>query len=287
VANCTSILPGALRVLLPAPSLQPLAPRIAVGPKPVDETAAAESVPEEPAPPDAKPVPVAPVAIPAFAAAAENLAGAEETGQRLRLWKYFAVLAAACGAIGAYLLLSPAGQESPGRASRAARQADPAVGGFGWTTEWAGDVEGSARGRQLTLYDASAGKRDYRMEFSGRIHVKSLGWVFRHADSRNYYLMKLEVLRPGTFPVVKLIRYAVVNGEEREHRQITLPFGVQVDTLHKVVLDVRGQRFTTSIQDKVVDVWTDGALKSGAVGFFHDRGDEGTIQAVRITMGGR
>jgi len=221
---------------------------------------------------------VAPVAIPAFAAAVENLAGAGETGERPRWWKYFAVLAA-CGAIGAYLLLSPAGQESAGRASRA-------VGGFGWTTEWAGDTDGSARGRQLKLYDASAGKRDYRMEFSGRIHVKSLGWVFRHTDSRNYYLMKLEVLRPGRFPVVKLIRYAVVNGEESEHRQITLPFGVQVDTLYKVALDVKGQRFTTSIQDQAVDLWIDGALKSGAAGFFHDRGEEGTIQAVRITMGG-
>jgi hypothetical protein len=46
------------------------------------------------------------------------------------------------------------------------------VGEQGWLTEWASDVAGSRRGRQLTLYRPSVNQSDYQMQFTGQIESK-------------------------------------------------------------------------------------------------------------------
>src|SRR5262249_47984289 len=70
------------------------------------------------------------------------------------------------------------------------------MGGAGWMSEWASDPTGSSRGRQISLYRPSMRMSNYRLEFTGRIEKKSLGWVFRASDSRNYYAGKLEAFSP-------------------------------------------------------------------------------------------
>src|ERR1700730_4001377 len=72
-----------------------------------------------------------------------------------------------------------------------------AVGEQGCSTDWASDAAGSRRGRQLTLYRPSVGMSDYQFQFVGQIESKALGWVFRQADTKNYYGMKIENIRPG------------------------------------------------------------------------------------------
>jgi len=66
------------------------------------------------------------------------------------------------------------------------------VGEQGWITEWASDRVGSRRGRQITFYRPSAQLSDYQMQFTAQIESKALGWVFRAADTNNYYGMKIE-----------------------------------------------------------------------------------------------
>src|SRR6476659_737778 len=101
------------------------------------------------------------------------------------------------------------------------------MGGAGWMSEWASDSTGSARGRQLSLYRPSMGMSNYRLEFSGRIERKSLGWVFRAVDSKNYYAGKLEAFPPGLAGT----HLAVIQGIEGPHIQRMLPIAAGAATM--------------------------------------------------------
>lgn len=155
------------------------------------------------------------------------------------------------------------------------------MGEAGWIAEWVTDPVGSSRGRQISLYRPSLPMSDYRLEFGGRIERKSLGWAFRRADSRNYYVAKLEASRPGG--AVNLIRYGVVRGVEDRHIQIPLA-GVSSSGPLKVRLDAKRSRFTIYVQDQVVADWEDARLKTGGVGFLSERDERAQVQAVQISF---
>ena len=44
----------------------------------------------------------------------------------------------------------------------------------------------------------------------GQIETKAIGWVFRAADPKNYYVAKIEIVKPGLEPTVALVRFAVI-----------------------------------------------------------------------------
>jgi hypothetical protein len=155
------------------------------------------------------------------------------------------------------------------------------MGSAGWVTEWASDRLGSARGRQISLYRPSAGMSDYRLEFQGRIERKSLGWVFRAADSRNYYVGKLEALRPGTSPLA-ITRFPVIAGVEGPHVQRVLAHSP--GDMLRVKLEARGSRFTIYVQNQVVEDWQDDRLKAGSVGFLNEREERGKVESIQISF---
>jgi hypothetical protein len=155
------------------------------------------------------------------------------------------------------------------------------VGEQGWITEWASDAAGSRRGRQLTLYRPSTQLSDYQMQFTGQIENKALGWVFRAADTNNYYGMKIEQDKPGS---VHYTRFAVVNGRESSVTEKSLPIAARADTAYNVRLEVNGPRFSVYIQDEPVELWADNRLKSGAVGFMNEAQEQGRTSAVRISF---
>jgi hypothetical protein len=151
------------------------------------------------------------------------------------------------------------------------------VGEGGWITDWAGDATGLHRGRQITIYKPSLTLSDYRIAFQGRVENASIGWVFRAADASNYYVMKLTQASSG----FKLTKYAVINGQEHEQASVAVPqpsagwFSIRVD--------VRGAKFSTFIDGKAIDVWTDEQLKAGGVGFLNDRGERADIKGIAIS----
>ena len=114
---------------------------------------------------------------------------------------------------------------------------------------------------------------DYRLEFLGRIERKSLGWVFRAVDSKNYYVGKLEALGPGPTSPLALTRFAVIGGVEGPHVQRVLAHS-PTDAF-KVKLEARGGRFTIFVQNQVVEDWQDDRLKAGSVGFLNEREERG------------
>ena len=155
------------------------------------------------------------------------------------------------------------------------------MGEAGWVTEWVTDPTGSSHGRQISLYRPSLPMSDYRLEFSGRIEHKSLGWAFRKTDSRNYYVGKLQASRPGG--PVNLIRYGVVRGVEDPHIQIPLPNVSSAGAL-KVRLDAKRARFTIYVQNQVVADWEDHRLQKGGVGFLSEREERGQVGSVQISF---
>jgi hypothetical protein len=156
------------------------------------------------------------------------------------------------------------------------------MGGGGWTTTWGSDSPVN-QNKQISIYRPSMALTDYRLEFRGQIDRKALGWIFRASNARNYYVMKLEMIKAGANPIVALMKYAVIDGKETTRTQIMLPFDVALDTIYSVRLDVKGDKFATYIQNKLVDHWTDDRIKAGGTGFYSDKGERAQIKSSQVS----
>jgi hypothetical protein len=151
------------------------------------------------------------------------------------------------------------------------------------TTSWSYDQAGFVRPGPLALFKPSLDLADYRVEFLGEIDQKAIGWVFRAEDLKNYYAMKLLVVKPGPLPLVDLVRYAVIDGKEGPQIHKPLPMTVRADMLYRVMVDVRGADFTVMAQGQVVDFWSDHRLQHGGVGFFSNRGERSRLRWVEVS----
>ncbi len=159
-----------------------------------------------------------------------------------------------------------------------------AAGEGGWMTDWATDLTGEKRGRQLTLYRPSMRMADYRMDFSGRIKRKSLGWVFRATNTNNYYGARIEIVRAGNFPTVALSRFSVIDGRETPAGQKLIPVRLRAETPYQVRFEAKGPKFTVWVQGRQVDLWEDDKLKSGGVGFFNERQELAKVLNFRLSV---
>jgi len=155
------------------------------------------------------------------------------------------------------------------------------IGGGGWTTNWGADAPIN-KGKQISLFRPSMSMTDYRFEFRGQIEKKAMGWIFRAANSKNYNVAKLEMIKPGLSPVIALIKYSVIKGVEGTHTQVMLPNDFKMDTVYHVRMDVKGNKYTTYVQDKLVDYWTDDQIKTGGAGFYTNIGERAQIKSSQI-----
>jgi hypothetical protein len=144
-------------------------------------------------------------------------------------------------------------------------------------TDW-GVEPGVRTLRDISVLRPTLSMSDYRLEFEAQIESKALGWIYRAQDVKNYYVSKLEIVKPGINPTVALVRYAVLNGEEQPHAQFPLNMPVRVDTTYKIRFDAVGDHFTTWVQDQKIDEWTDARLKTGGIGLYSDRGESRNLK---------
>ncbi len=172
-----------------------------------------------------------------------------------------------------------ASSNSSGPAATITDQTPPnmIIGGGGWATNW-GNQEPINKSKNISLFRPTLNMPDYRIEFRGQVEQKALGWVFRAKDPKNYYVMKIEMIKRGLNPVFALVKYAVLNGKENTHTQIMLEGDYRQDNVWRVRQDVRGNKFTTYVQDKLADYWTDDEIKTGGAGFYNDKGEYGQIK---------
>ena len=152
-----------------------------------------------------------------------------------------------------------------------------------WGKGWEYDPAGFVLTGPLALFRPSLELGDYRFEFLGQIDKKSLNWVFRAADHNNYYAMKIVLLRSAPSPKAVIQRYAVIDGIQDRVVQMAFPMTGRNDTFLRVRVDVRGQDFTTSVQDQVVDFWSDDRLDRGGVGFFSEKGERARLRWVEVS----
>jgi len=95
--------------------------------------------------------------------------------------------------------------------------------------------------------------------------------------------MKLAVTEPGPRPLVALVRYAVVDGKRESHGEQPLQVMMHNNRPYRVSVDVKGNRFLTSIEGQVVDSWSDDRLKSGGVGLFSEGSEKARVYWLKVT----
>lgn len=151
------------------------------------------------------------------------------------------------------------------------------------TQAWSYDQTGFVRPGPLALYRPSMGMSEYDFEFLGQMDTRSLSWVYRAEDLRNYHAAKLVMLKGGPLPTIGLDRFTVINGKEGPHKLVTLPLTVQQDTVYRVRMEVRGPDFSLYVQNQMVQFWTDTRLEAGGVGFFSSRGERSRVRWMQIS----
>jgi len=201
-----------------------------------------------------------------------------------------AVLAVA-GAIGAGVYLmggkstKPAPVVSGAPVSDVVEAGTLSVGEAGWIEDWAPQPPNPKVLRVLSILRGSLPLSDYRMEFEAQIESKALGWVYRALNPKNYYVTKLEIVKPGIEPTVEVAHFAMIDGEEQTRSHTPLTVKVRVDTSYKVRFEALGDRFTTYVEGQKVDEWTDNRIGRGGVGMYRERGESALLKGtVRMTL---
>ncbi|HLN02380.1 MAG TPA: hypothetical protein VK335_24045 [Bryobacteraceae bacterium] len=156
------------------------------------------------------------------------------------------------------------------------------TGAPGWADSWTYDATGFARPGRLALLAGSAPLSDYRLEFLAEIDKKAVAWVFRAADTRNYYACKLLESKRGTGAVFSIVRYAMVGGHEHLRIQLPLPLTATAKSMFRVRQEIRGDQFTTYLDGRIIDTWSDASLPTGGFGFFADPGETAYIRWVGV-----
>jgi hypothetical protein len=147
----------------------------------------------------------------------------------------------------------------------------------GWIEDWANVAKSN---RRISLLSGSVKLSDYRMEFQAQIETKAVGWVFRGLNPRNYYVAKLETIKPGLEPTVALVHFAVVDGHDENRVSVPLPMKLRVDTTYKIRFEAMGTHFSAWVQGQKIDEWTDNRFGSGGVGLFSEREEHSALQGI-------
>jgi hypothetical protein len=148
---------------------------------------------------------------------------------------------------------------------------------------WSFDSNGFVRPGSLALYRPSMGLTDYQLRFLGLIDKKALSFVTRAQDYKNYYVIKLVILKPGPLPTVGVTRYAVIDGKAEGRADVVAPINAMPDMLYRVDLDIHDDTYLLSLQGQIVDTWTEPRLTHGGIGFFTARGEQSRVRWVQLT----
>lgn len=230
--------------------------------------------------PESKRAPEQPVQESTAASAPMLVLGATvETRNKLPL--ILSVAGALALVAGGGVFLFTRGNASAPAAHHKAHTAPAPIADTDWSTDWSGKPP---RGERLSILRPSLNMSDYRIEFQGQIESKSLGWIFRAIDAKNYYALRLEIARPGAMAEIALVRTVLEAGQQKDRARIPLRTKFARDTVFKIRTDVEGPTFRTWIQGDLVDTWTDGRFKTGAFGLLTDAAGRAKLQMIQLSQ---
>lgn len=184
-----------------------------------------------------------------------------------------AVIVLSVGGV-AYLTLNSKSATAKPVAAEAHWEKGSQVNINGWIDDWAP----ADPLRRVTLLKGTENLINYRLEFTAQIQSKAIGWMFRGLNPKNYYVAKIEKIKPGLDPVVALVRYAVIDGRNEGRTEKILPMKVHADTSYKIRFDATGSRFAVWVMGTKVDEWQDSRLGSGGLGLYSESGEAPALQ---------
>jgi flagellar motor protein MotB len=133
---------------------------------------------------------------------------------------------------------------------------------------------------------------NYKTEFDVKVNKESAGWVVRAQNTSNFYLFKLGSEKAKAIPKNSLVRYIFSSGKylnslKREDAPgaagvVPLPFKVRNKDFYKVVVALRGNTITHSINGIEVDSWSDRTFDRGRFGFNASIIEMATIRNVSV-----
>jgi hypothetical protein len=169
----------------------------------------------------------------------------------------------------------------PGANAGIGADSSPAAAGT-WSRRTA-YVMGSNYPREILVYSGSDGLKNYRIEFGWAPDPRGVGLIFRATDSANYYATKLRLMQAGATPTLSAEHFAVIKGVEGTHSRKVITLG---PTRNEVLvrMDATGPSFTLYLQGIPADYWTDERFEAGSLGFYEDRGERPSLQALRFTL---
>ncbi len=148
---------------------------------------------------------------------------------------------------------------------------------------WRRHPDGYMQTGALALFAPTRNFSDYKLEFFGQIESKSVGWVVRAKDDKNYHAMKFTMLEAGLRPIIAMVHYDVVDGKPGHRTQTPLNVMVHNNTPFQVAVTVSGKHFVTSVDGEEVDNYREDAMPTGGVGFFSDAGEHARLYWARVT----
>jgi len=145
----------------------------------------------------------------------------------------------------------------------------------GEVADWRLDAAGARTG-SLALFAPSLELIDYEMEFLVRVENRSVTWVFRAADTNDYYRASLRITPEGGY---EFTRSTVIAG-------VAEPAISSPRTALAVRTSVRKKEFAVFVEGQAVDRWTDDRLPIGGVGFGGAPDDRARLYWMRLTYSG-
>ena len=153
------------------------------------------------------------------------------------------------------------------------------VGGI---ADWRLDAAGARTG-SLALFAPSLELVDYELEFLVRVESRSVTWVFRAADTRDYYRATLRIAPEGGY---EFTRSAVIADQAEPAVSALAPAISNARTAMSVRTSVKGSEFAVFVEGQAVDRWSDDRLPVGGVGFGSAADDRARLYWMRLTYAG-
>jgi hypothetical protein len=131
---------------------------------------------------------------------------------------------------------------------------------------------------EFVLFRPSLDKPDYRLEFNWRANPRSLAWVFRVADTDNYYGVRMKLVGPRTISVEHFLKYRGVE-RSRVSKVVALSRAYLA-----VRMDAAGSTFKIFADGSAISQWTDNRLAWGGIGFLENGNNRTDVQSVRVSF---
>ncbi|OYW12366.1 MAG: hypothetical protein B7X34_01960, partial [Acidobacteriia bacterium 12-62-4] len=152
-----------------------------------------------------------------------------------------------------------------------------------WARSWYYDKSGVVRPGRMAIYQPSIPMEDYQLLLTAAVERRSISWMVRASNLRNYIAARLNVSGSGPNQRLSFERWTVKDGRVTRRQILPLATTLGTATTARLRMDVVGNTFTTMLQDQVIDVFTDSSHATGGVGLFSSDADQPRIYRLELT----